>query len=94
MTARIPAYAALVALVALAARWLGWNGTQVLATSIFAGFIAGTLLFWKFRLAFALFIQRDGARELVERRVDWWTLAIPTLLLTTLALYLQIPWMR
>jgi Na+/H+ antiporter NhaD/arsenite permease-like protein len=30
--------------------------------------------------AIALFIQRDGARELVERRVDWWTLAFFLLL--------------
>lgn len=32
----------------------GFTPRQVLATSIFGGFIAGTLLFWKFRLAFAL----------------------------------------
>jgi len=54
MTIRILTYAALVAFVALAVRWLGWSGPQVLATTVFAGFIIGTLLFWKFRLAFAL----------------------------------------
>ena len=54
MTIRILTYAALVAFVALAVRWLGWSGAQVLATGVFAGFIIGTLLFWKFRLAFAL----------------------------------------
>ena len=54
MTMRILTYAALVASVALGTRWLGWSGSQVLATSVFAGFIIGTLLFWKFRLAFAL----------------------------------------
>ena len=30
--------------------------------------------------ALALFIQREGARELVERRVDWWTLTFFLLL--------------
>jgi Na+/H+ antiporter NhaD/arsenite permease-like protein len=54
MTMRILTYAALVAFVALGTRWLRWTGAQVLATSVFAGFITGTLLFWKFRLAFAL----------------------------------------
>ncbi len=54
MTMRILTYAALVSLVALGTRWLGWTGPQVLATTVFAGFIIGTLLFWKFRLAFAL----------------------------------------
>lgn len=33
--------------------------------------------------ALALFIQREGARELVERRVDWWTLAFFLLLLAS-----------
>jgi Na+/H+ antiporter NhaD/arsenite permease-like protein len=51
---RILSYAALVGLVALTTRWLGWSGAQVLAATVFAGFIIGTLLFWKFRLAFAL----------------------------------------
>lgn len=54
MTIRTLTYAALVASVALAVRWLGWSGAQILATSVFAGFLIGTLLFWKFRLAFAL----------------------------------------
>lgn len=47
-------YMMLVGCVALGTRWLGWSGAQILATSVFAGFIIGTLLFWKFRLAFAL----------------------------------------
>lgn len=54
MTIRLVTYAAMVGCVALGTRWLGWSGSQVLATSVFAGFIIGTLLFWKFRLAFAL----------------------------------------
>jgi Na+/H+ antiporter NhaD/arsenite permease-like protein len=47
-------YVMLVSCGAVATRWLGWSGPQVLATTVFAGFIIGTLLFWKFRLAFAL----------------------------------------
>jgi len=54
MTLRVLAYIVLVGCVALGALWLGWNGAQVLATGVFAGFIIGTLLFWKFRLAFAM----------------------------------------
>ena len=51
---RVLTYGALVGCVALGTSWLGWSGPQVLATSVFAGFILGTLFFWKFRLAFAL----------------------------------------
>jgi hypothetical protein len=47
-------YLGMIGCTAVGTRWLGWNGTQVLATSVFAGFIFGMLLFWKFRLAFAL----------------------------------------
>jgi Na+/H+ antiporter NhaD/arsenite permease-like protein len=47
-------YIALLALVTVGTKVLGWEGRQVLATAIFLGFILGTLLFWKFRLAFAL----------------------------------------
>ena len=39
--------------IALAAN-TGFTGQQVFAISIFTGFIFGTLLFWEFRLAFAL----------------------------------------
>ena len=46
-------YLLLLALIAAGSTALGWEGRQVLATAIFSGFILGTLLFWKFRLAFA-----------------------------------------
>lgn len=46
-------YIASLGLIALGTKALGWDGRQVLATAIFSGFILGTLLFWKFRLAFA-----------------------------------------
>ncbi len=48
------AYVVLVALVAVITSLTGFTGQQVLATTIFAGFIFGTLFFWEFRLAFAL----------------------------------------
>lgn len=47
-------YIALVMGVSLLAANTGFTGQQVLAISIFSGFIFGTLLFWEFRLAFAL----------------------------------------
>ena len=47
-------YIALVLGVSLLAANTGFTGQQVLAISIFSGFIFGTLLFWEFRLAFAL----------------------------------------
>ncbi len=47
-------YVAIAGCAALVASVAGFQPRQVLATTIFVGFIAGTLLFWKFRLAFAL----------------------------------------
>lgn len=47
-------YMIFLALIAVGTKVLGWEGKQVLATTIFSGFILGTLLFWRFRLAFAL----------------------------------------
>lgn len=47
-------YAVLVLGVSLLAANTGFTGQQVLAIGIFSGFIFGTLLFWEFRLAFAL----------------------------------------
>lgn len=47
-------YMILLALIALGAKALGWEMKQILATAIFSGFILGTLLFWRFRVAFAL----------------------------------------
>lgn len=40
--------------VALLVWGAGWTANQVLATTIFLGFILGTLLFWRFRLGFAM----------------------------------------
>lgn len=51
---KVAAYVALVLGVSLLAANTGFTGEQVLAIGIFAGFIFGTLLFWEFRLAFAL----------------------------------------
>ncbi|MCS7094858.1 MAG: SLC13 family permease [Thaumarchaeota archaeon] len=39
---------------AILSLWLGLSSDQAIATAIFTGIIGGTLLFWKFRLAFAL----------------------------------------
>lgn len=47
-------YVLIVLGISLIAAATGFNGQQVLAIAIFSGFIAGTLLFWEFRLAFAL----------------------------------------
>lgn len=47
-------YVLLVGSVAGLTSLTGFTGQQVLATTIFAGFIFGTLLFWEFRVAFAL----------------------------------------
>lgn len=47
-------YGALVLGVSWLAAWSGLSSAQVLAVAIFSGFIFGTLLFWEFRLAFAL----------------------------------------
>lgn len=47
-------YILLVLAFALVANATGFTGQQVLAISIFSGFILGTLFFWEFRLAFAL----------------------------------------
>lgn len=51
---RALAYLAIAASAAAAAALAGLDGRQVLATAIFVGFIAGTLIYWKFRLGFAL----------------------------------------
>src|SRR5690625_4702199 len=47
-------YVLLVLGVSLLASVSGFTGEQVFAITIFAGFICGTLLYWDFRLAFAL----------------------------------------
>lgn len=47
-------YVALVAAISLVAAAGGLNGGQVLSVAVFSSFIVGTLLFWPFRLAFAL----------------------------------------
>lgn len=47
-------YGALVLAVSWVAARSGLSSEQVLAVAIFSGFIFGTLLFWEFRLAFAL----------------------------------------
>lgn len=54
MMRKVAAYVALVLGVSLLASRTGFTGEQVLAIGIFSGFIFGTLLFWEFRLAFAL----------------------------------------
>ncbi|HEY8418782.1 MAG TPA: SLC13 family permease [Limnochordales bacterium] len=51
---KVIAYILLVGAVALITSLTGFTGQQVLATTIFSGFIFGTLFFWEFRLAFAL----------------------------------------
>jgi Na+/H+ antiporter NhaD/arsenite permease-like protein len=51
---RAPGYIAISGCAALVASAAGFQPRQVLATTILIGFIAGTLLFWKFRLALAL----------------------------------------
>ena len=47
-------YVALVAAISLVAAAGGLTGGQVLSVAVFSSFIVGTLLFWPFRLAFAL----------------------------------------
>lgn len=47
-------YVVLVAAISLIAAAGGLTGQQVLAVAVFSSFIVGTLLFWPFRLAFAL----------------------------------------
>lgn len=47
-------YVLLVAAISAVAALTGFTGQQVFAIAIFSGFICGTLLFWEFRLAFAL----------------------------------------
>jgi len=51
---KVIAYVLLVGAVALITSLTGFTGQQVLATTIFSGFIFGTLFYWEFRLAFAL----------------------------------------
>ena len=52
--AKVGGYAGGLAMAALLTWGFGWTGSQVLATTIFLGFILGTLLFWRFRLAFGM----------------------------------------
>lgn len=47
-------YVLLVLGISLIAAFTGFTTEQVFAIAIFVGFICGTLLFWEFRLAFAL----------------------------------------
>lgn len=47
-------YVLLVLGISLLAAFTGFTTQQVFAIAIFIGFISGTLLFWEFRLAFAL----------------------------------------
>ena len=47
-------YVALVAAISAVAAAGGLTGEQVLSVAVFSSFIVGTLLFWPFRLAFAL----------------------------------------
>jgi len=47
-------YVALVLAISLIAAMSGLNGSQVLSVAVFVSFIVGTLLYWPFRLAFAL----------------------------------------
>jgi len=51
---KVAGFAGGVITVALMTWAAGWTGAQVLATTIFLGFILGTLLFWQFRLGFAM----------------------------------------
>lgn len=51
---KVLSYIALVLAISLLAAWGGLDGRQVLSVAVFASFIVGTLLFWPFRLAFAL----------------------------------------
>jgi len=47
------AYIGVVGLISLIAAFSGFTTDQVLAIAVFVGFIAGTLFYWPFRLAFA-----------------------------------------
>lgn len=51
---RASGYVVAVVVAAVGSVLLGFEPLQALAVTIFVGFIAGTLLYWKFRLAFAL----------------------------------------
>lgn len=51
---RVIAFVLLVAAVALVTWQTGFTPQQVLSVSVFSAFIVGTLLYWPFRLAFAL----------------------------------------
>ena len=51
---RVVAFIALVGAVALVTWQVGFTPQQVLSSTVFAAFIVGTLLYWPFRLAFAL----------------------------------------
>ncbi len=51
---KVGGFAGGVCTIALLAWLAGWRTNQILATTIFLGFILGTLLFWRFRLGFAM----------------------------------------
>ncbi|MEW6046753.1 MAG: SLC13 family permease [Bacillota bacterium] len=51
---RVVAFFALVGAIALVTWQTGFTSQQVLAVTVFSAFIVGTLLYWPFRLAFAL----------------------------------------
>ncbi len=51
---RAAGYVVAVVVAAVGSVLLGFESRQALAVTIFVGFIGGTLLYWKFRLAFAL----------------------------------------
>ncbi|HEY8498884.1 MAG TPA: SLC13 family permease [Limnochordales bacterium] len=51
---RVIAFVALVGAVALVTWLTGFTPAQILSVTVFSAFIVGTLLYWPFRLAFAL----------------------------------------
>ncbi|MEM2850922.1 MAG: SLC13 family permease [Candidatus Bathyarchaeia archaeon] len=53
MKARVLAYATLVFVTSLLAFLVGLNNSQIISITVFSALIYGSLLFWRFRLAFA-----------------------------------------
>lgn len=51
---QLPWFVGLMAAIFLASVWVKLTPQQILAVTIFASFILGTLFYWQFRLAFAL----------------------------------------
>ncbi len=51
---QLPWFFGLLALIGLSARLAHFSSSQILAVTVFASFILGTLFYWQFRLAFAL----------------------------------------